>query len=122
MKFTSIVTTVVFFFAFYTFGCYGDESFEDEETAALINELYVPVKIDREERPDIDAWLQNAMAVTGERGGWPLTAFLTAQGEPFWAGTYYPKEDSMGRPAFKTAPLNIVSRTCVRAFLKPSAT
>ncbi|MEE8438462.1 MAG: thioredoxin domain-containing protein [Micropepsaceae bacterium] len=86
------------------------ESFEDEETAALINELYVPVKIDREERPDIDAWLQNAMAVTGESGGWPLNAFLTPQGEPFWAGTYFPKEDAMGRPAFKTVLRQIAQR------------
>jgi uncharacterized protein YyaL (SSP411 family) len=94
------------------------ESFEDEETAALINELYVPVKIDREERPDIDAWLQNAMAVTGERGGWPLTAFLTAKGEPFWAGTYFPKEDAMGRPAFKT----VLSQISQRYREKPEAT
>ena len=94
------------------------ESFEDEETAALINELYVPVKVDREERPDIDTWLQHAMAVTGEGGGWPLTAFLTSQGEPFWAGTYFPKEDAMGRPAFKTV-LNQISQ---RYREKPEAT
>jgi uncharacterized protein YyaL (SSP411 family) len=86
------------------------ESFEDEETAALINDLYVPVKVDREERPDIDTWLQTAMAVTGEGGGWPLTVFLTPQGEPFWAGTYFPKEDSMGRPAFKTVLRQISQR------------
>jgi hypothetical protein len=86
------------------------ESFEDKETAGLINDLYVPVKVDREERPDIDAWLQHAMAVTGESGGWPLTAFLTPQGEPFWAGTYFPKEDAMGRPAFKTVLRQISQR------------
>ncbi len=86
------------------------ESFEDDETAALINDLYVPVKVDREERPDIDAWLQVAMTVTGEGGGWPLTVFLTPQGEPFWAGTYFPKEDSMGRPAFKTVLRQISQR------------
>ncbi len=94
------------------------ESFEDEETAALINDLYVPVKIDREERPDIDAWLQNAMAVTGENGGWPLTAFLTPQGEPFWAGTYFPKEEAMGRPAFKT----VLAQISQRYREKPEAT
>ena len=78
------------------------ESFEDAETAALMNELYVPVKIDREERPDIDTWLQTAASLMGESGGWPLTVFLTPKAEPFLAGTYFPKEDSLGRPAFKS--------------------
>src|SRR3954471_12614160 len=78
------------------------ESFEDPETAALMNELYVSVKVDREERPDIDSWLQKIPMVLGKAGGWPLTVFLTPKGEPFWGGTYFPKEESFGRPSFKT--------------------
>ena len=70
------------------------ESFEDAETAQLMNELYVCVKVDREERPDIDNWLQRIPLVMGKSGGWPLNAFLTPKGEPFWAGTYFPKEES----------------------------
>jgi uncharacterized protein YyaL (SSP411 family) len=86
------------------------ESFEDPETAALMNELFVPVKVDREERPDIDNWLQTAVAVTGQGGGWPLNAFLTPQGEPFFAGTYFPKEERYGRPGFKTVLRDIADR------------
>ena len=78
------------------------ESFEDPETAAVMNELYVCIKVDREERPDIDAWLQKTLTVLGKPGGWPLTAFLTPKGEPFWGGTYFPKVDSFGRMAFTT--------------------
>ncbi len=78
------------------------ESFEDPETAALMNELYVCIKVDREERPDIDNWLQRILVVLGRNGGWPLNAVLTAKGEPFWGGTYFPKEESFGRMAFKT--------------------
>jgi hypothetical protein len=77
------------------------ESFEDPETAKLMNELFVNVKIDREERPDIDHMFQLAIGALGEAGGWPLTIFLTPRGEPFWGGTYFPKEDSATRPAFK---------------------
>lgn len=77
------------------------ESYEDPETAALINRLYVPVKVDRDERPDVDARYQRAVqAVTGE-GGWPLTAFLTPDGEVFFGGTYFPPEDRHGRPGFR---------------------
>ena len=86
------------------------ESFEDEETATLLNELFVPVKIDREERPDIDHWLQTAIAALGQTGGWPLSAFLTPKGQPFWGGTYFPKEESFGRPAFKTVLGEIAAR------------
>ena len=78
------------------------ESFEDSETAELMNELYVSVKVDREERPDIDNWLQKIPTVLGKPGGWPLTVFLTPRGEPFWGGTYFPKVESFGRPSFKT--------------------
>ncbi len=76
------------------------ESFEDEETAALMNELFVNVKVDREERPDIDAIYQSALAMLGEQGGWPLTMFLTPDGDPFWGGTYFPPTARYGRPAF----------------------
>jgi len=86
------------------------ESFEDAETAAVLNDLYIPVKVDREERPDIDQWLQTALAALGRQGGWPLSAFLTAKGEPFWGGTYFPREENFGRPAFKTVLSEIAAR------------
>jgi uncharacterized protein YyaL (SSP411 family) len=76
------------------------ESFEDAATAALMNELFVNIKVDREERPDIDHIYMSALLAFGERGGWPLTMFLTPTGEPFWGGTYFPKESRFGRPAF----------------------
>ncbi len=77
------------------------ESFEDEATAAVMNELFVNVKVDREERPDLDSIYQTALALLGEQGGWPLTMFLTPKGEPFWGGTYFPNAPRFGRPAFK---------------------
>lgn len=77
------------------------ESFEDPDTAAVMNELFVNIKVDREERPDIDSIYQHALALMGEHGGWPLTMFCTPKGEPFWGGTYFPKETRYGRPAFK---------------------
>jgi len=77
------------------------ESFEDPETAALMNRLFVNIKVDREERPDIDAIYQTALALIGEPGGWPLTMFLTPRGEPFFGGTYYPPTPRFGRPAFR---------------------
>ncbi len=76
------------------------ESFEDEGTAAIMNELFVNIKVDREERPDVDALYMNALHHLGEQGGWPLTMFLTAEAEPFWGGTYFPKEQIYGRPPF----------------------
>jgi uncharacterized protein YyaL (SSP411 family) len=76
------------------------ESFEDAETAAVMNELFVNIKVDREERPDIDHIYMSALHAFGERGGWPLTMFLTPQGEPFWGGTYFPKVSRYGMPAF----------------------
>jgi uncharacterized protein YyaL (SSP411 family) len=76
------------------------ESFENEATAALQNDLFVNIKVDREERPDLDAIYQAAVNMMGEQGGWPLTVFLTAQGEPFWGGTYFPPEPKFGKPAF----------------------
>jgi hypothetical protein len=76
------------------------ESFQNAEIAALMNRLFVNVKVDREERPDLDAIYQNALAMMGEQGGWPLTMFLTPAGEPFWGGTYFPPEQRWGRPGF----------------------
>ena len=76
------------------------ESFEDETTARVMNELFVNIKVDREERPDIDQIYMNALHLLGEQGGWPLTMFLTPQAEPVWGGTYFPKEARFGRPAF----------------------
>lgn len=86
------------------------ESFEDPETAALMNELFVCVKVDREERPDIDNWLQRIPVLMGQSGGWPLNVFLTPRGEPFWAGTYFPREPGFGRPAFRTVLQDISRR------------
>ena len=77
------------------------ESFEDEGVAALMNELFVNIKVDREERPDIDAIYQHALQLMSEQGGWPLTMFCTPKGEPFWGGTYFPPEPRYGRPGFK---------------------
>ena len=76
------------------------ESFENPEIARLMNELFVNIKVDREERPDLDAIYQNALALMGEQGGWPLTMFLTPDGHPFWGGTYFPPEQRWGRPGF----------------------
>ncbi len=76
------------------------ESFEDDEIAALMNTLFVNIKVDREERPDLDGIYQSALALMGERGGWPLTMFLTPEGEPFWGGTYFPPSPRYGRPGF----------------------
>jgi uncharacterized protein YyaL (SSP411 family) len=76
------------------------ESFEDEATAALMNRDFVNIKVDREERPDLDAIYQAALALLGQPGGWPLTMFLTPAGEPFWGGTYFPPSARYGRPGF----------------------
>jgi uncharacterized protein YyaL (SSP411 family) len=78
----------------------AQESFEDPLTAAMMNARFVNIKVDREERPDLDAIYQHALALMGEQGGWPLTMFLTPEGEPFWGGTYFPPEPRWGRPAF----------------------
>ncbi len=76
------------------------ESFEDQETADVMNEKFINIKVDREERPDIDKIYMNAIHIMGEQGGWPLTMFLTPDGEPFWGGTYFPKTPQYGRPGF----------------------
>ena len=76
------------------------ESFEDPAIAEIMNELFVNVKLDREERPDIDKIYMEALHHLGEQGGWPLTMFLTADRLPFWGGTYFPKHAQYGRPSF----------------------
>jgi uncharacterized protein YyaL (SSP411 family) len=77
------------------------ESYENQEVARLINEGFVPVKVDRDERPDIDARYQIAVSALTGQGGWPLTAFLTPDGKPFYGGTYFPPEDHFGRAGLK---------------------
>src|ERR1700692_63905 len=76
------------------------EIFEDDATARVMNELFVNIKVDREERPDIDQIYMAALHHLGEHGGWPLTMFLTPSGEPIWGGTYFPKTSRYGKPAF----------------------
>jgi uncharacterized protein len=76
------------------------ESFENDATARVMNELFVNIKVDREERPDIDQIYMSALHHLGEQGGWPLTMFLTPAGEPIWGGTYFPPQSRYGRPAF----------------------
>ena len=76
------------------------ESFEDPATAEVMNDLYVNIKVDREERPDIDAIYMSALHSLGEHGGWPLTMFLDSEGRPFWGGTYFPDKPRFGKPSF----------------------
>ena len=76
------------------------ESFENPQIARLMNERFINIKVDREERPDLDSLYQTALALTGQQGGWPLTMFLTPDGAPFWGGTYFPPRPSYGRPGF----------------------
>ncbi len=77
------------------------ESYEDPEVAAIINEHFVAIKVDRDERPDVDSRYQTAVQAISGQGGWPLTAFLTPDGKPFFAGTYFPPQDQLGRPGFR---------------------
>ncbi len=77
------------------------ESFEDADTAALMNELFVNVKVDREERPDLDSIYMDAVVTLTGHGGWPMTVFLTPEGEPFFGGTYFPPEPRHGLPSFR---------------------
>jgi uncharacterized protein YyaL (SSP411 family) len=77
------------------------ESFDDEATASVMNELFVNVKVDREERPDVDAVYMDAVVALTGQGGWPLTVFLTPDGEPFFGGTYFPPEPRHGLPSFR---------------------
>ena len=78
------------------------ESFEDEQTAAVLNASFVSIKVDREERPDVDAvYMEAVQAITGS-GGWPMSVFLTPDRRPFYGGTYFPPVDRYGTPAFST--------------------
>jgi uncharacterized protein YyaL (SSP411 family) len=77
------------------------ESYENADTAHVINEFFIAVKVDRDERPDIDARYQAAVSAISGQGGWPLTAFLTPDGEPYFGGTYFPPEERYGRPSFQ---------------------
>ena len=76
------------------------ESFEDDETARIMNEWFVPVKVDREERPDVDALYMEAVQGMTGHGGWPLNVFLTPEGLPFYGGTYFPPEARGGLPSW----------------------
>ena len=76
------------------------ESYEDPEIAELINQHFVAMKVDRDERPDVDARYQAAVSAISGQGGWPLTAFLTPDGRPYFGGTYFPRDDRYGRPGF----------------------
>ncbi len=77
------------------------ESFEDEDTAKLMNAEFICIKVDREERPDVDRLYMTALQIMQQQGGWPMTMFLTSKGETFFGGTYFPKEARQGMPAFK---------------------
>jgi len=83
------------------------ESYENPAIAKIINENFVPVKVDRDERPDVDSRYQAAISAISGQGGWPLTGFLMPDGKPFYGGTYYPPEDQMGRPGFRRILLAI---------------
>ena len=83
------------------------ESFEDDETARLMNERFVNVKVDREERPDIDSIYMAAVQALTRHGGWPMTVFLTPDGAPFYGGTYFPPTPSHGMPSFQQLLLSV---------------
>src|SRR4051812_34186450 len=77
------------------------ESFEDEETAGVMNDNFVNIKVDREERPDLDGIYMQAVQAMSGHGGWPMTMFLLPDGSPFYGGTYFPPEDKHGLPSFR---------------------
>jgi len=85
------------------------ESYDDPEIAAIVNEHFIAVKVDRDERPDIDSRYQAAVQAVSGQGGWPLTAFLTPDGKPFYGGTYFPPRDGYGRPSFRRVLLSIAN-------------
>ena len=86
------------------------ESFENPDIADQMNRLFINIKVDREERPDIDTIYQSALSMLGQQGGWPLTMFLTPGGEPFWGGTYFPPDEKWGRAGF-TQVLAAIAKT-----------
>src|ERR1051326_759828 len=83
------------------------ESYEDPEVAAIVNQHFVAIKVDRDERPDVDSRYQTAVQAISGQGGWPLTAFHTPEGKPFYAGTYFPPQDYHGRPSFRRVLLTL---------------
>jgi hypothetical protein len=83
------------------------ESYENPEIAKIINENFVAIKVDRDERPDVDSRYQSAISAISGQGGWPLTGFLLPDGKPFFGGTYFPPEDQMGRPGFRRVLLAV---------------
>ena len=85
------------------------ESFEDEAIAALMNEHFVNIKVDREERPDLDAVYMEAVQMLTGSGGWPMTVFLTPEGKPFYGGTYFPPADRMNIPGFPRLLMSVAS-------------
>ena len=85
------------------------ESYDDPEIAAIVNQHFIAVKVDRDERPDIDSRYQVAVQAVSGQGGWPLTAFLTPDGKPFYGGTYFPPNDGYGRPSFRRVLLSIAN-------------
>jgi uncharacterized protein len=85
------------------------ESYDDPAIAVIVNEHFVAVKVDRDERPDIDSRYQAAVQAVSGQGGWPLTAFLTPDGKPFYGGTYFPPSDGYGRPSFRRVLLSIAN-------------
>src|SRR4029077_13440813 len=84
-------------------------SYDDPEVAQIVNENFIAVKVDRDERPDIDSRYQVAVSAISGQGGWPLTAFLTPDGKPFYGGTYFPPQDQWGRPSFKRVLTSIAN-------------
>ena len=85
------------------------ESYDDPQVAQIVNENFIAVKVDRDERPDIDIRYQTAVSAISGQGGWPLTAFLTPEGTPFYGGTYFPPDDQWGRPSFKRVLTSIAN-------------
>src|SRR5947199_640838 len=83
------------------------ESYEDPEIASLINQNFIAIKVDRDERPDVDSRYQSAVQAISGQGGWPLTGFLTPEGKPFYGGTYFPPKDHYGRPSFRRILLSL---------------
>src|SRR5499433_942589 len=84
-----------------------EESFENEAIAQLMNENFINIKVDREERPDLDAIYMNAVQMMTGGGGWPMTVFLTPEGKPFYGGTYFPPEDRYGMPGFPRVLISV---------------
>ena len=88
---------------------FHEESFENEAIAKLMNDNFINIKVDREERPDIDSIYMNAVQMMTGRGGWPMTVFLTPEGVPFYGGTYYPPTDRQGMPGFPRILISIAA-------------